>query len=133
MTSAKDVCERFVDNALAVLTSIGRDKFRFINFAFDLTLMCDCVANPGMPVVPDLGILGSKDPVALDKACIDLEIMAPGLPTMKATGKWNEALPAGVEKFSILNPIMKDANADYQFNAAVKNNLGSLEYELKKI
>jgi len=133
MTNAKDVCERFIDNALAVLSSIGPEKFRFINFAFDLTLMCDCVANPGTPVVPDLGILGSKDPVALDKACIDLEIKAPGLPIMKPTGKWKEALPSGVEKFSILNPIMKDANADYQFDAAVKNKLGSIDYELKKI
>ncbi len=133
VTNAKDICERFIDNALGVLSSIGREKFRFINFVFDVTLMCDCVANPGAPVVPDLGILGSKDPVALDKACIDLEINAPGLPTLKPTGKWSDPLPSGVEKFSVLNPLSKDVNVNYQFNAALKNNLGSIEYELKKI
>ncbi|MFX1383711.1 MAG: DUF362 domain-containing protein [Promethearchaeota archaeon] len=133
MTNAKDVCERFIDNALGVVSSIGPEKFRFINFAFDLALMCDCVANPGTAVVPDLGILGSKDPVALDKACIDLEIKAPGLPIMSPNGRWKDPLPSGVEKFSKLNPLFKDASADYQFDAAVKNNIGSIEYKLKKI
>ena len=41
-----------------------------------MTVMCDCVPNPGMIVVPDLGIFGSIDPVAVDKACVDAETNA---------------------------------------------------------
>lgn len=41
--------------------------------------MCDCISSSNMIVVPDLGTFGSSDPGAIDKACIDAEINAPGL------------------------------------------------------
>lgn len=33
---------------------------------------CDCVATPEDPKMGDIGILASLDPVALDRACVDL-------------------------------------------------------------
>ena len=33
---------------------------------------CDCDNNPAAPELDDIGILASLDPVALDKACVDL-------------------------------------------------------------
>jgi len=33
---------------------------------------CDCNGNPAEPDMHDIGILASNDPVALDKACVDL-------------------------------------------------------------
>ncbi|NHI91649.1 MAG: DUF362 domain-containing protein [Candidatus Lokiarchaeota archaeon] len=122
--------ERFIDNALGVVTSIGPENFRYINFAFDITLNCDCVSNPSTPIVPDLGIYGSKDPVAIDKACIDAEINAPGVPMMNDKGNWKEPIKSGVDKFSALLPT---SNYKWQIDAAVKNRLGTTNYKLIKI
>ncbi len=33
---------------------------------------CDCNGDPAEPDIHDIGILASRDPVALDKACLDL-------------------------------------------------------------
>ncbi|KAA6333135.1 hypothetical protein EZS27_018431 [termite gut metagenome] len=38
---------------------------------------CDCDSHPAEPDMHDIGILASLDPVALDKACIDLVYSAP--------------------------------------------------------
>ncbi|MHA1986224.1 MAG: DUF362 domain-containing protein [Promethearchaeota archaeon] len=121
--------ERFIDNAAGVI-SFGPQKIRYVNFAFDIPLMCDCVSNPSMPVVPDLGIFGSSDPLAVDKACIDAETNAPGLPVLKPDGTWSTPISSGIEKFKAMNPMV---DTTLQLNAAVRNKLGSLEYELIKI
>ncbi|MFX1406701.1 MAG: DUF362 domain-containing protein [Promethearchaeota archaeon] len=122
--------ERFIDNATAVIKSFGPEKIRYINFALDIPLMCDCVPNPGMAVVPDLGIYGSSDPVAIDKACYDAEINAPGLPTMDKDGNWLAPIYQGVEKFKALLSLV---NPSVQFDAARKNGIGNIEYELIKL
>ena len=122
--------ERFIDNALGVVNAFGPEKIRYINFAFDVVLNCDCVPNPGTPVVPDLGIFGSKDPVAVDKACIDAETNAPGIPIMEEDGNWKTPIKKGVEKFYALFPTSK---TNWQLEAAVKNKLGTLNYNLIKI
>ena len=41
---------------------------------------CDCWNHNDTPVVPDIGILASGDPVALDQASVDLVNGAPVLP-----------------------------------------------------
>jgi uncharacterized Fe-S center protein len=127
--NVENFIERFIDNATAVI-NFGPEKIRYINFALDIPLMCDCVSNPGVPVIPDLGIFGSSDPVAIDKACFDKEIDAPGLPFLNDEGEWTEPLSRGVEKFKALMPRVNPA---HQFEAAKKNNIGSIEYELVKI
>lgn len=48
------------------------DKVGYINFVIDVTPDCDCVPWSDAPIVPDIGILASKDPVAIDTACYDL-------------------------------------------------------------
>jgi len=129
MNEVKDFVERFIDNFAAVL-SFGPENIRYINFAFDITMICDCTPNPGMPVVPDLGIFGSSDPVAIDKACYDAETNAPGLPILNREDEWKEPIQAGVEKFGAMMNIVKPY---IQFEAAIKNNIGSIDYELIKI
>ena len=44
----------------------------YINVVNNLSVDCDCVANPEAPCMQDIGILASLDPVALDQACLDL-------------------------------------------------------------
>lgn len=121
--------ECFIDNAKGVL-SFGPDKIRYISFAIDMPLYCDCVSNASAPVIPDLGIFGSSDPVAIDKACIDAETDAPGLPFLNKDGEWVTPMERGVEKFKALNPL---CDPIHQFNAALKNKIGSINYELSRI
>jgi uncharacterized Fe-S center protein len=44
----------------------------YINVMNYLSIDCDCSSNPAPPEMDDIGILGSLDPVALDRACVDL-------------------------------------------------------------
>jgi uncharacterized Fe-S center protein len=129
MNEVKDFVDRFIDNVAAVLT-FGPEKIRYINFAFDLTMICDCTPNPGMLVVPDLGIFGSSDPVAIDKACVDMETEAPGLPVLNREGEWSQPIAPGIEKFKAMMSIV---DPRLQFEASLKNKIGSIDYELIKI
>lgn len=44
----------------------------YINVMNNLSVDCDCDGNPSSPKLKDIGILASTDPVALDRACLDL-------------------------------------------------------------
>lgn len=44
----------------------------YINVMNNLSIDCDCDGHPSAPQMKDIGILASLDPVALDKACLDL-------------------------------------------------------------
>ena len=44
----------------------------FINIMCNMSVDCDCCATAKDPCMKDIGILSSLDPVAVDKACIDL-------------------------------------------------------------
>lgn len=44
----------------------------FINCMINLSIDCDCDSHPEAPCMKDIGLLASTDPVALDKACMDL-------------------------------------------------------------
>ena len=49
----------------------GKDII-YINVMNRLSVDCDCDGHPASPEMKDIGILASTDPVALDKACLDL-------------------------------------------------------------
>ncbi|TXT54209.1 MAG: hypothetical protein BAJATHORv1_80016 [Candidatus Thorarchaeota archaeon] len=66
-----NMAEKIVENTLGVMESIGRDRFYFINLAMDISDMCDCVCYAAPLLMHDLGIFGSRDPVAIDAATAD--------------------------------------------------------------
>lgn len=66
-----DFIESMAEAAKAVADYYG-DKILYVNVANRLSVDCDCNGNPEAPEMADLGVLASLDPVALDKACIDL-------------------------------------------------------------
>ena len=49
----------------------GRDIV-YINVMNNMSVDCDCNGHPAAPQLKDMGVLASTDPVALDKACLDL-------------------------------------------------------------
>lgn len=50
----------------------GKNGIVYINVMNNMSVDCDCNGHPDAPKVKDMGILASLDPVALDKACLDL-------------------------------------------------------------
>ncbi len=55
----------------SVMDYLGRENIAYVNVANNLSVDCDCVADPKAPAMPDIGIFASADPVAVDQACID--------------------------------------------------------------
>lgn len=58
-------------------------KIVFVNVLNRLSVDCDCDGNPAEPDIHDIGILASTDPVAIDKASIDLVFEAEGSESFK--------------------------------------------------
>lgn len=56
------------------------NKLLFVNLLLDVTAQPEAAGYSDLPVVPDLGVLISTDPVAVDTAALDLVDMAPGIP-----------------------------------------------------
>ena len=65
------VQEKMAEYAYGALKSV-KHKAGFMNYLVKVTKDCDCMSKDGKAIVPDLGILASLDPVALDKASVDL-------------------------------------------------------------
>ncbi len=64
--------EAMASAAQAVHNYFGEGNIVYINVMNNMSVDCDCDNSPADPVLKDMGILASTDPVALDKACLDL-------------------------------------------------------------
>jgi len=70
-TPQEKFLESMAEAAGAVINSLG-ENILYINVMNKLSVDCDCASNPANPTMKDIGILASLDPIALDKACVDL-------------------------------------------------------------
>ena len=66
-----DFLESMAEAAKAIVDHCG-DRILYISVMNNLSVDCDCDSDPEPPRMGDIGILASLDPVALDKACVDL-------------------------------------------------------------
>ena len=71
-----DFLESMAEAARAIVDHCG-ERILYINVMNNLSVDCDCDAHPEPPRMGDIGILASLDPVALDKACVDLVYASP--------------------------------------------------------
>ncbi|HSP46486.1 MAG TPA: DUF362 domain-containing protein [Clostridiaceae bacterium] len=115
------------DAAAGYMNAIGKDKFLFLNYAFDISPWCDCVNFHDKPLVPNIGIFASKDPVAIDLACIEAAESKAGMPESK-TDEFGFG-DAGTERFTNISSIAK-VSQWAQCNAGEFNGIGSTEYTL---
>ena len=69
--SNKDFKEAMADCAYSVVNKF-KGKMAFINVMKNISLDCDCDGKAQPPCMKDIGTLSSTDPVAIDKACIDI-------------------------------------------------------------
>ncbi len=70
MIPDQDIFQESMAEASKAIDHVG-DKVLYINVANNLSVDCDCVAEPEPVSMADIGIFASLDPVALDRACID--------------------------------------------------------------
>jgi uncharacterized Fe-S center protein len=88
------------DNFLKSMAEAGKSvadslegNILYINVMNRLSVDCDCNGRPAEPDMHDVGILASFDPVALDRACVDLVETAPdGASLMKRINSRNGTL-----------------------------------------
>ena len=66
-----DFLESMAEASKAIIDHAG-DKILYINVANRLSVDCDCDGDPAAPKMGDIGILASLDPVALDRASVDM-------------------------------------------------------------
>jgi uncharacterized Fe-S center protein len=69
--------EKMAEYAMAV-KGLFKEKIGFLNFVLNVTKDCDCMSTVQKPVVEDIGLLASTDPVALDRASVDLVLAKAG-------------------------------------------------------
>jgi hypothetical protein len=120
---ATNMQEKIAEYAFAAV----KDKPAFhVNFLMDISPNCDCWNANDVPIVPNIGILASSDPVAIDKASIDLVNTAP----VNINSALDENLKNGEDKFRALHP-----QTDWKIclDYAEKIGLGSQVYELIKV
>lgn len=106
--------ERIAEYTKAVMDDMG-DRIIYINVLNNLSVDCDCSSAAAHPEMADIGILASLDPVALDKASLDLIYAA----------------PAG-ERRHLVERI-ESRNGAYLLEYAERLGLGSRAYRLVKL
>ncbi len=102
------------------------DKSFFINFITDVSPACDCYPANDAPIVKDIGVVASTDPVAIDQASVDLVNAEPAL----AGTCLSENLAPGEDKFKGIYPKV---DWEIQLDYAEKIGVGTRDYELIKL
>ena len=71
-TADHDLFLASMADAAKSVTDHFAGKILYINVMKNMSVDCDCCAVAEDPCIADIGILASDDPVAIDKACVDL-------------------------------------------------------------
>ena len=103
-----------------------QNKVCYINFLMNITPDCDCVPWSDAPIVPDIGILASLDPVAIDAASADLINDQCGFENSLLHHNFHK----GEDKFK---GIYEKIDGRIQLKYGEEIGLGSMDYELIKI
>ena len=105
----------------------GRPNFH-ISVVCDISPTCDCHAGNDVPILPDIGIFASFDPLALDQACVDACLRQDPMPNTQLTEEMaKEGFCDHHDHFDNANP-----NTEYKTCLAhgEKIGLGSRNYEI---
>jgi uncharacterized Fe-S center protein len=116
-----------------VIETFEPNKVMYINFLMQITTYCDCLGAGMAPIVNDIGVVGSKDIVAVETATLDL---------IKKEGLIEKNIPPyfkhvnlnpdeDLHPFTRVHGPYKDPYDAVRF--AEKLDLGSSDYELVEI
>ncbi|MDR9459569.1 MAG: DUF362 domain-containing protein [Dehalococcoidia bacterium] len=118
---SKEKLQVYLAHVASAILSEYKGRIGFINFVQDVVPHCDCAAPSGQPVVQDVGIVFSLDPVAADKASLDLVDRAPIIP-----GSISVTPPDLLGK-------MHQTDSLVQLITAEKLGVGTLKYDMVTI
>ena len=116
---------RMAEYAKAVVQ--GRPNFH-ISLICDVSPTCDCHSGNDTPIIPDVGMFASSDPLALDQACVDACLKQTPLPGSQLTDEMQRpGFHDHHDHFDNTNP-----NTEYKscLAHAEKIGLGTRRYEL---
>ena len=108
----------------------GRPNFH-ISLIVDVSPNCDCHGENDAPILPDIGMFASFDPLALDQACVDA--------CMKANPMPNSQLSDNLKKpgFADWGDPFRNSTPESEWRSclehAEKIGLGSRDYELIRV
>lgn len=120
-----DLNRRMAEYAKAVV--YGRPSFH-VNIVVDVSPNCDCHSGNDAPMLPDIGMFASFDPLAVDQACADACLAQEPLPNTQLTEQMEkDDFCDHHDHFENVTP-----NAEYKtcLEHAEKIGLGSRKYEL---
>lgn len=120
-----DLCVKMAEYTKAVLA--GRPHFH-INLVIDVSPYCDCHAENDLPILPDVGMFASFDPVALDQACVDACNRAEPIPGSRLTDLCSAA--GFHDRHDHFHNSMPETNWETTLAHAEKIGIGSRQYEL---
>ena len=103
-----------------------------VSLICDVSPNCDCRAENDIPIIPDVGMLASFDPVALDQACADL---CNKMPVIEGSCLDDNIKKYGHEDHNheVFHMNHPDTEWESCLDHAQKIGLGSRDYQLHKI
>lgn len=113
----QNTAEKMSETAYAAVRQ-KKGKIYFFNFLTNITPDCDCLGWSDNSLVNDIGLLASQDPLAIDRASLNLVNQQKALPNSKAEKQNSKILGR------------KDLDLDDMFEYCECIGLGNREYEL---
>lgn len=110
--------DRFLEcmaDAASSVVKYFNGNMAFINVMKNISRDCDCASEAELPCMKDIGILSSLDPVAIDKACIDM--------VYNSNDSGKDVLIERIEKL----------HGTYTIEMSYKLGVGNIDYELIEI
>lgn len=120
----EEVQERMTEYAKGAVSG-KENKTYYFNFLLDITPECDCEPWSDIPIVRDLGVLASRDPVAIDQASADMVNQQTGV----SESLLRDAFASGEDKFRALNGV----DWESQLRHGEKMGLGKREYQIVEV
>jgi len=124
-TDISEFIERMTEYAYGAIKN-KQNKCLYINFINRVTPGCDCYGFSDASIVPDIGILASTDPVAIDQAAMDLVNQAVRL----SNSVLPETIKPGEDKFRAIYPYI-DSTIQLQYGEKI--GLGTRQYSLIRV
>jgi len=94
----------------------------------DVSPFCDCHGENDLPIIPNVGMLASFDPVALDKACVDMSQRQPMI-----SGSRLHINSGGIKPDDIFQCTHPGTRWQSMFEHAERMGFGSTEYEIVEV
>ena len=124
-SAVKDLNAKMAEYTKAVVD--GRPNFH-ISLIVDVSPNCDCHGENDIPIIPNIGMFCSFDPLALDQACVDQCLKAEPIPGSQLAKRLLD--PSHEDKHDHFRNSSPESEWRTQLDHAERIGLGNRDYEL---